>query len=68
MSLHVFANVVTPYGAASNNRGEVEGNASTLQKLIWMGEAHTTVSAEAIRFALSKAAQTAGRAREQVMG
>jgi len=54
MSLHVFANIVTPYGTASNNRGEVEGNASTLQKLIWMGEAHSTVSAEAIRFALRR--------------
>jgi CRISPR-associated protein Cst2 len=61
MSMHVFANIVTPYGAASNNRGEVEGNVSTLQKLIWMGEAHTTVSAEAIRFALRRMLKERGQ-------
>ena len=54
MSLHVFANVVTPYGTASNNRGETEGNTTTLQKMIWQGQPHTTVSAEAIRFALRR--------------
>ncbi len=54
MSLHVFANVLTPFGTASNNRGETEGNTTTLQKLIWHGRPHTTVSAEAIRFALRR--------------
>lgn len=54
MSIHVFANFVTPYGTANNNRGENEGNITTLQKLIWMGETHTTVSAEAIRFAVRR--------------
>ncbi len=54
MSLHVFANFVTPFGTAANNRAETEGNITTLQKLIWMGETHTTVSAEAIRFALRR--------------
>ncbi len=54
MSLHVFANFVTPFGAAANNRAETEGNITTLQKLVWMGETHTTVSAEAIRFALRR--------------
>ena len=52
MSLHVFANIVTPYGTASNNRGENEGNVTTMQKLLWQGQTHTTVSAESIRFAL----------------
>ena len=52
MSLHVFANFVTPFGTAANNRAETEGNITTLQKLLWMGETHSTVSAEAIRFAL----------------
>jgi CRISPR-associated protein Cst2 len=52
MSLHVFANVVTPFGTAANNRAETEGNITTLQKLIWQGQPHSTVSAEAIRFAL----------------
>ncbi|MEO8679984.1 MAG: type I-B CRISPR-associated protein Cas7/Cst2/DevR [Vicinamibacterales bacterium] len=54
MSLHVFANVVTPFGTAANNRAENEGNITTLQKLIWQGETHSTVSAEAIRFALRR--------------
>jgi CRISPR-associated protein Cst2 len=55
MSLHVFANFVTPFGAAANNRGDNEGaNVTPLQKLLWMGESHTTVSAEAIRFALRR--------------
>jgi len=54
MSLHVFASVVTPFGTAANNRGETEGNVTTLQKLIWQGQPHSTVSAEAIRFALRR--------------
>jgi CRISPR-associated protein Cst2 len=54
MSLHVFANFVTPYGTANNNRAENEGNITTLQKLLWMGDTHSTVSAEAIRFALRR--------------
>ena len=54
MSLHVFASFVTPYGTAANNRAENEGNITTLQKLLWMGETHSTVSAEAIRFALRR--------------
>jgi CRISPR-associated protein Cst2 len=51
MTLHLFANIVTDFGTAANNRGENEGNTTTLQKLIWHGQIHTTVSAEAIRFA-----------------
>jgi CRISPR-associated protein Cst2 len=54
MSLHVFANFVTPFGTAANNRAETEGNVTTLQKLIWHGQTHSTVSAEAIRFALRR--------------
>ena len=54
MSLHVFANMVTPYGTASNNRGETDGNTTTLQKLVWKANVHTTVSAESIRFALRR--------------
>lgn len=54
MSLHVFANIVTPFGTASNNRGENDGNITTLQKLIWQGESHSSVSAEAIRFSLRR--------------
>jgi CRISPR-associated protein Cst2 len=54
MSLHVFASFVTPFGTAANNRGETDGNITTLQKVLWMGETFTTVSAEAIRFALRR--------------
>ena len=54
MSLHVFGSFVTPFGTAANNRGETDGNTTTLQKLVWNGQPHTTVSAEAIRFALRR--------------
>lgn len=52
MSTHVFGALVTSYGTAANNRGETEGNTTTLQKLLWKGDVHTTVSAEAIRWAV----------------
>jgi CRISPR-associated protein Cst2 len=54
MSVHIFANFVTSFGTAANNRAETEGNVTTLQKLLWMGETHSSVSAEAIRFALRR--------------
>jgi len=52
MTKHIHGTIVTQYGVAANNRGETEGNMTTLQKLIWRGQTHTTVSAEAIRYAL----------------
>ncbi len=52
MSQHLFAAIVTHHGTAANNRGETDGNITTLQKLLWQGQVHTTVSAEAVRFAL----------------
>jgi CRISPR-associated protein Cst2 len=52
MSKHLFGLICTPYGIAANNRGENDGNITTLQKLLWNGEVHTTVSAEAIRWAI----------------
>ena len=58
MSIHIFANIVTDFGTAANNRGETEGNTTTLQKLIWKGGVHTTVSAEAIRFAARESLAT----------
>lgn len=61
MSLHVFGAIVTGYGCAANNRGETEGNITTLQKLLWMGQVHTTVSAEAIRWALRYYWQCTGK-------
>ncbi len=54
MTTHVFANFVTAHGTAANNRGMNEGNTTTLQKLVWKGQVHSTVSAEAIRFALRR--------------
>ncbi len=54
MATHVFAAFVTANGTAANNRGVTEGNITTLQKLLWNGRVHTTVSAEAIRFALRR--------------
>lgn len=67
MSMHVFASFVTSFGTAANNRAETEGNITTLQKLLWMGETHSSVSAEAIRFALRRrlgASETTGTNRE----
>jgi CRISPR-associated protein Cst2 len=59
MTFHLFGNILTGYGTAANNRGENEGNITTLQKLLWKGEVHTAVSAEAIRWALRYYWQTA---------
>jgi len=49
---HLFGNILTRYGTAANNRGESEGNITPLQKLCWKGGTHSSVSAEAIRWAL----------------
>ena len=54
MTQHVFGAIVTAHGTAANNRGITEGNTTTLQKLVWNGAVHSTVSAEAIRFALRR--------------
>jgi len=52
VSKHLFGAIATPHGVAANNRGENEGNMTTLQKILWNGEVHSTVSAEAIRWAI----------------
>ncbi len=52
MNWRLFGLVVTPQGTAANNRGDSEGNITTLQKILWNGDVHTTVSAEAIRWAI----------------
>ncbi|MCC6626827.1 MAG: type I-B CRISPR-associated protein Cas7/Cst2/DevR [Chloroflexi bacterium] len=52
MSTHLFGIICTHHGTAANNRGETEGNVTTLQKLLWHGEVYTSVSAEAIRWAM----------------
>ena len=49
---YCFISILTPFGIASNNRGEGDGsNTSTLQKITMNGQEHTTVSSEAIRWA-----------------
>ena len=60
MSMHVFGAVLTGRGTAANNRGVTDGNITTLQKLIWNGQVHSTISAEAIRFALRRRFQEDG--------
>jgi len=52
MAKHLFGLVVTAHGTAANNRAETEGNITTLQKILWKSNVHSTVSAEAIRFAI----------------
>src|SRR3954454_9434864 len=50
--MHLFGTVLTSQAVAHNNRGESEGTVSTLQKIIRNGDLHSTVSSEAIRYAL----------------
>ncbi|MFB2891995.1 type I-B CRISPR-associated protein Cas7/Cst2/DevR [Aerosakkonemataceae cyanobacterium BLCC-F50] len=52
MTYHLFANLITAQGVAANNRGETEGNRTTLPKVFWNGQLHVSVSAEAIRWAI----------------
>ncbi|HWU87918.1 MAG TPA: type I-B CRISPR-associated protein Cas7/Cst2/DevR [Kofleriaceae bacterium] len=54
MTTHVFGAILTAHGTAANHRGVTEGNTTPLQKLVWNGRVHTTVSAESIRFALRR--------------
>ncbi len=53
MSTHLFATIVTPTAVAANNRGEGDGSTlSTLQTITRGNDQYTTVSADAIRWAL----------------
>ena len=65
MSQHLFATIVTHHGTAANNRGESDGNITTLQKLLWQGQVHTTVSAEAVRFAFRRRLASAEKTNRQ---
>ena len=58
MTFHLYGNILTFYGVAANNRGENQGNITTLQKLLWQGETHTVVSSEAIRWAIRLLAES----------
>lgn len=52
MTVHIFGMILTHQGTFSNNRGEGESTTNTLQKVIREGDLYSTVSAEAIRYAL----------------
>ena len=60
MTTHIFGMALTHEGTFSNNRGENEGNTNTLQKVIRNGDLFSTVSAEAIRYALRDGWQQSG--------
>lgn len=60
MTTHIFGMALTHEGTFSNNRGENEGNTNTLQKVIRNGDLFSTVSAEAIRYALRDGWQRKG--------
>ena len=57
MTMHLFGTVLTPQAVASNNRGESEGTVATLQKVIRNGDLYSTVSSEAVRYALRESWQ-----------
>ena len=52
MTTHLFATVLTPQAIAHNNCAENESTTTTLQKVIRGGRIYSTVSSEAIRYAL----------------
>lgn len=49
---YLYGTILTAEAVAANNRGDNIGNTTTLQKVFVGDELHTSVSAEAIRFAL----------------
>lgn len=61
MQKYIHIAIVTSEGLASNNHGENDGNLSAMQKILWGEEVYTTVSAEAIRWALRHQLQLDGQ-------
>ncbi|HJV47153.1 MAG TPA: DevR family CRISPR-associated autoregulator [Bacillota bacterium] len=49
---YLYGTILTNEAVAANNRGDNMGNTTTLQKVFHYDELHTSVSAEAIRFAI----------------
>ena len=49
---YLYGTVLTSEAVAANNRGDNIGNTTTLQKVFHQDDVHTSVSAEAIRFAI----------------
>src|SRR5437762_10676013 len=63
MSTHyLYGTILTAEAVAANNRGDNIGNTTTLQKVFVGDDLHTSVSAEAIRFALRFRFQLQGEA------
>ena len=61
MARYLYGAILTGPAVASNNRGENSGNMAMLQHVFWGGHDHTTVSSEAIRFAIRLRAQLEDR-------
>jgi CRISPR-associated protein Cst2 len=49
---YIYGTILTGEAVAANNRGDNIGNTTTLQKVFHQDDLHTSVSAEAIRFAI----------------
>jgi CRISPR-associated protein Cst2 len=49
---YLYGTILTSEAVAANNRGDNIGNTTTLQKIFHQDDLHTSVSAEAIRFAI----------------
>lgn len=49
---YLYGTILTSEAVAANNRGDNIGNTTTLQKVFYQDDLHTSVSAEAIRFAI----------------
>lgn len=49
---YIYGTILTGEAVAANNRGDNIGNTTTLQKVFHKDDLHTSVSAEAIRFAI----------------
>lgn len=49
---YLYGTILTGEAVAANNRGDNTGNTTTLQKVFHKDDLHTSVSAEAIRFAI----------------
>ncbi|MCI0487076.1 MAG: DevR family CRISPR-associated autoregulator [Blastocatellia bacterium] len=57
---YLYGTILTGEAVAANNRGDNIGNTTTLQKVFHQDDLHTSVSAEAIRFALRYRLQLEG--------
>jgi CRISPR-associated protein Cst2 len=58
---YLYGTILTAEAVAANNRGDNIGNTTTLQKVFVGDDLHTSVSAEAIRFALRYRFQLQGQ-------